>query len=97
MASLSSSVPSFEQEKVDVKEGLTDGQVAKIAKHLKLAENGPSFHAVSRYLLCYPCVLNDQARARARARAMGSVLWATGYVLRVVCAALGFPVSSATP
>lgn len=62
-----------------MKEGLTDDQVAKIAKHLKLAEDGPSFQAVSRYLLCYPCILTGQDQGHAL-RALGYGLWATSCV-----------------
>lgn len=41
------SVVRLEQEKVDMMVGLTDEQASKIAAHLKLAEDGPSFEAVS--------------------------------------------------
>ena len=37
------------QEEVDVMEGLTDAQAAKIAKHLKL--EGPAFEAVGHSLV----------------------------------------------
>lgn len=42
------SVISFFQEKVDMMIGLTDGQAGKIAEHLKLDKDGPSYESVSQ-------------------------------------------------